>query len=306
MKLSFDPTNIKYVEKIERRLGKTEFVDFFTPPKEGDICIMGTYSRTWRNIPRREILKGRGVEVFGRIDTPTAHARDYLTQCYNRRPARKEQRDILRNKHMPLFSYPCIIRDAIYLDVRAAWFSIVHLVGWDCEYNPGRWLGRGSPPDDFPLQENKVARSALVTIGRSGKLPIWKEGKIVYQSMYNTNENYHIWGVCADVLNAIGLFAIEQGARYVNTDGYIIARAKALPLMEFIQSWGLEARVKYQGAACICGPGAYTIGDHSSLREMKFTRIDCIDREVNVSFLRPRVSKRAFEQARAESAKVIA
>lgn len=293
MKIDFDPQDGKYLEKIEKRLSRTSFVEVFTPPQEGDVVIMGTYSRTWRNKPQREILKGKGVEVHGRVDTPTAHTRDYISFCYPRRPAKKEQRDLLRHKRMPLYAYPCIIRDAVYLDIKAAWFSIVNLVGWDCEYWPGKWLGRGNPPTDFPMPQNKVARSTMVTIGRTTALPVWKEGHMIFQRMYNPTENFHIWGVIADVLNAIGSFAISQGARYVNTDGFIIARKKALPIMEYVESWGLECRVKLAGGALICGPGAYACGGHISTRSMGFTMIDCVDREVDSKFLMPRVSKRA-------------
>lgn len=293
MKIDFDPDSEKYLDKVHARIEKTQIVEVFTPPRDGDVIIMGTFSRTWRNEKRREVMRGKGVECNGFIDTPTAHTRDYISFCYDRRPARRDQRELLRKKKMPLFSYPCIIKDAIYLDIKAAWYSIVSLVGWDCEYMPGRWLSRGSGPTDFQLANHKVARSAMVTIGRTTPLPLWKDGRMTYQRMYNATENFHIWGVIADTLNAIAHVAVNLGARYVNTDGFIISRSKAYPLMQYIESWGLTARVKYSGTALICGPGAYTVGDHASMRSMNFIRLDNIDREVDASFLLPRVAKRA-------------
>lgn len=291
MKIDFDPTCDDYVLKQEKRLSKTQFVEDFTPPRQEDTIIMGTYSRTWRNIPYREVRKGKTAEVNGVIDTPTAHTRDYIAFCYPRRPCKRDQRDLLKRKRMPLYAYPCIVKDAVYLDIKSAWFSIVNLVGWDCEYYPSRWLGRGSAPLDFPLASNKVARSAMVTMGRTTPLPVWKQGHMVYTKMYNTTENYHIWGVIADVLNAIAVHAIKEGARYVNTDGFIISRKKALHLLSYIEAFGLQVRVKAEGDSCICGPGAYVVGPHYSMRSMPFTAIDNVDRLIDDEWLRVRVAR---------------
>lgn len=288
-KIDFDPTCPAYVEKIEKRLSYTVFVDEFTPPSPDDTCIMGTYSRSWRNKKHREVLKRKAVELYGRKDSPTAHVRDYLMFCYPRRPAKKEQRDILKRKHMPIYADPCIVRDAVYVDLRSAWFSICLLVGWNVEYYPGLWFGKGQPPLDFPLKDNKVARSSMTSMGRSGAIPVWHKGKVIYQKMYNSVENFHIFAVIADVLNLIALKAISLGARYVNTDGYIIHKDKAKPLIDYINGWTLDARIKAEGCAVIAGVGAYHIGDHKTGRGMEFHPIDTIDRTVDESFLRPRV-----------------
>jgi hypothetical protein len=289
MKVDFDPTDSRYTDKIDRRLEKTSIVDFFTPPEGDDVVIMGTYSRTWRNKPYREIMKGKTVSIEGRSDSATAHTRDYLSYCYSRRPAKGEQRDLLKPKRMPLYSLPCIIQDAVYLDIKSAWFSIVNLVGWNVEYWPSLFLGRGQPPRDFQMPDNKVARSALVTIGRTTALPMWDKGKMIYRKMFNATENYHIWGVISDVLNAIAAYALRCGARYINTDGFILKRANSAALMAYIENWGLEARYKHEGTALICGPGSYVIGPHATARNMNFTACDYVDRSVNAAFLGPRV-----------------
>lgn len=293
MKKDYNPTDEKFIARTRARSQKTVMVKEFTPPQEGDIIIMGTYSRTWRNKPHREIREGKALEVNGLLDTPTAHTRDYLTLCYNRRPAKKDQRAMLKAKRMPLYAYPCIMYDAIYIDIKSAWFSIVNRVGWDCEYYPGRWLGRGSAPVDFPLPENKVARSAMVTIGRTTALPIWKDGKLTTQRLYNNLENYHIWGIIADTLNAIATFALEHGARYINTDGFILPVKSSPLLVEYIDDWGLVGRAKHAGDAVICGPGAYHIGEYQTIRVMEFHGIDCVDRTIDEGWLRPRVAKTA-------------
>lgn len=294
MKKPFDPFDPRFVERIEKRLIITKVVDTFTPPEGDDVVILGTYSRTWKNKKYREVLKKKTIDFLGWVDSPTAIARDYLVYCYERRPAKKEQRDILKNKRMPLYVYPCVMRDCVYLDIKSAWWAITCGVGWNVEYNPSRWVGRGQEPDDFPIPENKVARSSCVTVGRGGPLAIWKAGKIVYQRMYNNLENYHLWGIIADTLHAIATVAIESyECRYVNTDGFIIPTRHLEPLTEYINSWGLVARVKAHGVGVIGGAGAYRVGDHVTLRDMTFHHMDNIDRTIDREWLRQRVGKKS-------------
>jgi hypothetical protein len=291
LKIPFDPSDPNYVEKIEKRLSYTEYVTEFSDPEPEDVVILGTYSRAWRNKKHREVLTSKAIEFEGRLDSPTSHVRDYVSYCYARRPAKKEQRDILKRKYMPIYADPCIMRDAVYVDIASAWYSIVMLAGWNVEYNPGKWFGFGQPPDDFPFPDNKIARSCMVSLGRSSRLPVWRDGKITSMWMYNNTENLHIWGVIADVLNAIGSHAILLGAKYVNTDGCIISRRYANDMQDYISSWGLSSRIKGEGAAVICGVGAYHIGLHKSGRSMKFHPCEAIDWTVDEDWLKKRVTR---------------
>lgn len=290
MKRDFNPDDPKYVERIEKRLAKTEYVKEFSPPEPDDTVILGTYSRTWRNREKREVLKHKAIEFNGRLDSPTAHTRDYLMSCYDRRPAKKEQRELLKRKRMPIYANPGIMTDAVYLDIKSAWFSIVMLAGWNVEYYPGRWFGFGQPPADFPFKDIKVARSALVSIGRTQKIPLWVKGHLKTQPMYNNTENFHIWGVIADTLNCIASVAISEGARYVNTDGFIISRSKMDFMIDYILDWGLTVKVKAQGGAVICGVGAYQVGSHQTVRGMTFHPCEVIDWEVGEKWLKRRLT----------------
>lgn len=292
MKKEFNPCCSEYIDRIESRVAKTEIVSEFSEPLPDDVVIWGTYSRTWKNRDRREVLKRYAVEVMGRVDSPTAHTRDYLMMCYRRKPAKKAQHELLQDFSMPLYAQPGIFPDASYVDIRSAWYAILCLVGWDCDYWPGRWLGRGLPPDDFPLPDHKVARSAMVTLAKSSKIPIWKNGTLEYKKYYNTVENHHVFAVIASVLNCIAVVAIDHfGCKYVNADGFIIPQNRVDGFMEFIQSWGLSSRVKASGVCLIGGAGAYSFGAIRSMRPFTMRPIDNIRRDVELYWLWRRVKR---------------
>lgn len=285
-KKPFDPTDPAYVSRIEKRLKYTVLVDAFTEPEEKDVVILGSCSRTWRNKKYREVKRNRADIVEGRVDSPIAHARDYLLYCYSRRPAKYDQRITLKKKSMPLHVYPCVLEDAAYVDISSAWWSIMNVSGWDTEYWPGEWFGPGSPPDDFPLPSNKVARSSLVTIARSNTIPVWREGKIHQERVYNRTENLHIWGLVADVLQTVARTAVTVfGARYCNTDGYILPRSNAALLQEYIEGLNLHSRVKWTGPCIVVGAGCYFNPTHSTVRQCQFGETSNLDFSTNAEWL---------------------
>lgn len=285
-KKPFNPEDEKYISRIEKRLKYTVLVDTFTEPVAGDVVVMGSCSRVWRNKLYREVKRSRADIVEGRVDSPIAHARDYLSVCYSRRPAKADQRAILKAKQMPLHVEPCVLDNAAYVDIRSAWWSVMNILGWDCEYSPNVWFGPGTPPFDFPLPSNKVARSSLVTVARSSYVPVWRDGKITQEYVYNRMENLHIWGAVADVLQLVGRVAVTVfGAKYVNTDGYILPLSNANYLSEYINELGLQSRVKWTGPAIISGAGCYYNRTHTTVRKSAWHETSNLDFSTNAEWV---------------------
>lgn len=292
MKSPFCPDE-KYHSRIIERLSYTEYVDEFDPPRPDDVVIMGVYSRKWKNERKRQVLKHKAVTFNGYLDSPTSHTRDYLRTCYTPKKSKTSQREILQNRRMPLYSRPCVLLDASYVDITSAWFSILSIVGWDCEYWPGRWFGQGAAPVDFPLPSNKVARSALVSLARSSHVPVWRSGGTKLERMFNPIENPHIFAVIADVLNAIAHIAVSAfDCVYVATDGFILPTRKAGSFMEFIEQWGLNSRVKAYGNGFVFGPGSYYVGPMRTIKLIQAHRIlDCIDHDINIMWMLKRIER---------------
>lgn len=292
MKIDFNPNDADYVERIENRLSYTTFVEEFDTPMPDDTVIWGTYSRTWRNKKKREVLHRYTDIVNGRKDSITAHARDYLVSTYNACRCSKVQRACLNTFQMPLYADPCILEDACYVDISSAYFSIMCHTGWDCDFSPGRFFGRGQPPDDFPLQDNKVARSSLVSLAKSRTLMVWKQGEFINQKMWNPVDNPHIFAVIAATLNAIAGVAVDVfGCVYVATDGFIVPYDQTESFRDFIDSWGLRSKIKNAGLAFVGGVGAYWIGEKKSQRPMCMHAVDKIRRDIDLTWLHKRVPK---------------
>ena len=292
MKRDFYPDE-SYTARIEKRLAYTSYVVEFDPPRPEDVVIMGVYSRMWKTEQKRQVRSDKAVTFNGYKDSPTSHARDYLRSCYTPRLAKRNQAEILRAKRMPLYSHPCILLDAAYVDIKSAWFSILSLVGWDCDYFPGRWFAKGSPPVDFPLQSNKVARSSLVSLARSSHVPVWRNGGTKLEKIFNPCENPHIFGIIADVLNAIAAAAVDYyGAVYVATDGFILPAARVESFQAFISSWGLASSIKGAGDGFVFGPGSYYVGAMRTIHLHQSPRVlDAIDRDTPLMWLLRRIEK---------------
>jgi hypothetical protein len=292
MKKPFNPTDESYLKRITRRVEYTEFVDEFDTTRPDDTVIWGTYSRVWKNVRRRQVLKRYTAEVNGIADSITSHSRDYLVQCYRKRPAKMEQLQKLKSWRMPNYCKPGILRDGSYVDIRSAWFSVCMLAGWDCEYWPGRWLGVGDAPADFPLKENKVARSALVSVARSTATPVWKDGTVKYQFLYNPVENNHIYALIAGLLSSIAAVAVDVfGACYVASDGYILPTKNVPGLMAYIEEMGLQSRVKGQGLSIVCSVGSYWVGTTRSKRITMPVYRDGIRRDEDSYWLAKKIYK---------------
>jgi hypothetical protein len=229
--------------------------------------------------------------------TPTEVAREYLKLHHpEKRRARREQGDEIKApRHAPMWAIPSIVHDASYVDIRAAYWSILNVVGWDTNYYPQKWLSRGRRPTDFPLPDDKVARNSLVSLCRATPARIWKSGKNEYRRIHNPHENHHLWAVVMDVLNAIAHYAVtECSAQYVNTDGYIVPSRFSDKLMTYIDEWGLQARAQERGRAVVKSIGAYKIGAKRTLLYDARTQVHEL-REVHspadVPWLQSRFSK---------------
>jgi hypothetical protein len=267
-------------------------VEEFTPPQTGEEVIMGTYSHYWRKPhPKREILRRYAITVDGITDTPTHHAREYLKSHYKgKHICKKAQYQTLKMRSMPIYAIPSSHKEGAYVDIKSAWWAILNITGWDCDYWPGKWFSRGVPPLDFPLPGNKVARSALVSLAISNSLPVWVDGHIKMVATRNELENHHIYGVIADVLGVIAETAVHAyGACYVASDGFILPLKRACDLIDYIRSWGLDAQVKYCGATWVMGVGSYIVGPHQSRRPASGRPYSNLRQDLDPDWLQRRV-----------------
>lgn len=206
--------------------------------------------------------------------TPSERARDYLKYMGHGKKKRRvttSQYQLLfpnvRPKAQPLYAIPTTHPDAMYIDVKSAYWSIMSVVGWDVDYFPGKWLAVSSSLDDFPYPDDKIARNSLLSSGISHAMQSWDGSTIKSVSRYNPLSNRMLWEFTQDVLHGVASDMVSRaGAFYVNTDGYIIPSDRYSDAHDVLLSWGLPANLKGRGATDVRGVGDYDIGERVSGR----------------------------------------
>lgn len=216
-------------------------------------------------------LLDRGLQFVPDInvkETASSLARDYLYCKYNGPPpalsGQIERIEAeLKPYNMPGYSKPGSFPHGYYIDIASAYWSILMLWGWDVDYWPSKWLyQRGPVPIDFPYQHNKVSRNCLVSLAQTSRLKLWSPGKGHHEiAIPNSRINWQIMCLIKDVLNGVASEAVNAGAVYVNTDGYIAPNKKvAKKIKQIILDWGLEYRVKYEGMGWVKNGQSYCVG----------------------------------------------
>lgn len=268
---------MNYLPAIEdrarsRRLKWAYFEVDNLPPADAlkEPAYTGAYSYTMLSSRRRLIRSSVCIPLAPGLETPTTIARDYLLEKYKRSPKASAGQiracaDGLAGVISPAYARPAKFDHGYYIDLRASYFSILNLVGWDLDYYPGRWLVHGRPCDDFPFPDNKRSRTALVSCCISPSTPpffprgyAWPADEPLPPTIPNPLINLQLWRLVNDVLACLTYEAVARGAVYTYIDGYIAPdRATADRLLELAKSWGLEGRIKHEGPGEVYGRGGY-------------------------------------------------
>lgn len=244
-----------------------------------EVTLMGSYSMTKLSSRQRMIIKSESIQLTPYIiETPSAIARDYLKEKYKRgqRVSHLQAVTLMDGLRLsPNYAKPSKYDHGFYVDIKSAYWSIMTGAGWDVDYFPNKWLSAGAPPLDFPFQDHKIARNCLVSAGVPGKITRYTPRGVFDEiSPGSPLANVSLYRLISDVLNSIGAAAVELGAIYVNTDGYIAPDANsAARIVQLINDWGLTARIKAEGSGSVLSSGAYKVGRDESqpwkLRKVK-------------------------------------
>jgi len=222
---------------------------------------------------RKRIVK-ETIKIDSEVkETPSAIARDYLRAVYKKGPkATRAQMDAVDGiPPVPSYAAPREFVHGFYVDIKSAYWSIMEIVGWNLDYNPGLWISPGRPPADFPFPEHKVARNCLVSAGRVGGMPMYDYRKLPgdpYSVINRGSEliNHQLPRLIHDVLNSIAAQAINAGAIYCNNDGFIASTPGiAEKVKGIIEDWGLTSSIKAEGPGRVKASGTYTVGAHRTL-----------------------------------------
>ncbi len=269
--------DVRAIERRNRYKQVIEVKSAFEWPRASDLtepAILGTYSIATLKTKTRYMLAPGCLKIarYGTdIETATSLARDYLREMYRQPRITHSQAELTKNQYMPLYARPSYYNNGYYIDIKSAWWSILLLAGWDVDYWPGILLAPGRPPIDFPYPLHKLARSALVSVAQSTTIDITIPGQLTrtQKPAYNRLLNWPLYALIAHVLGAIAIQAINAGAIYVNSDGYIAPNEEsAEKILNIINQWGLKSTVKHEGKGWVLGPGCYRVGSYRTKRNM--------------------------------------
>lgn len=239
------------------------------PEKLQELALLGAHSYSLIQTRRRLIKKNTTIEIEeGVRETPSAIARDYLRMIYKHGPrTTKRQLDTTSKcPPVPNVAKPQKFAHGFYIDIVACYWSIMQIVGWNVDYNPGLWLMQGRAPYDFPFKDHKVARNCLPSAGRTDGIPRYNPKKLPgdpYDEVRpgNNLKNLQLPRLIHDVLNCIAVEVLDAGAIYINNDGLIAPTPGIAKTCEgIVADWGLKTKVKAQGSGTVKASGTYRVG----------------------------------------------
>lgn len=292
------------IDRVHRRHERYETLALAELPNPAELhedAILGTFSYTLQSSSVRLVRSDILISLDGTAETPPALARDYLTTRFGKASKiRWPQLTRLKvnTRPLPLYAKPCRFREGAYVDIQAAYWSILAATGWNVDYYPGRWLLAGDPVSDFPFQgssaRHKLARVSLVSSALHVPMSRWSAGRREVLSVDTGNKliNSQLVGAVRDTLHAIAWEARRAGAVYVATDGYICPDYRSIrAVCEAVRSWGLEPRIKGHGNGAVYGPGSYMVGPmHSRTPHDRLIPADNMREGEYDGWLKPRFS----------------
>jgi hypothetical protein len=264
------------------------------PFELGEPTIVSRYARCGIESRARFIRTDVLVSVNGCFETPSAVARDYLMLKYRYGPKwTSAQRDVVKAEitGTPLYVVPTKFEDGAYIDIKAAYWSVMVRCGWDVNYYPGHWLAFEDPPLDFPWDYDKRARNSLVSVGRATQITMWRpESGFKLETRPNPRPNSQLFCLIMDLLNAIACDAIAEGAVYVFTDGYIAPDMDtARRIIGRIHEWGFDCRIQGQGRGEVTNLGSYRVGHKHSKKISDAGQHNSVKRLPYYSWLKDRM-----------------
>lgn len=228
-------------------------------------AMMGYYSVTIPQVKMKLVPYQYLKEYRGMHETETGFTRQYM-RTLPKRKIRKEEYYQYRVTRPPLYVRPAIVKDAIYVDLKAAYPSIYKKLGWITDYVRMKYWGVGDPLHyPYPMTW-KAGRSFIVSGARHVQYGrhIYN-GRIEVKKYMSPFSNPPLVSGVYDVLSMIARFAeYSLHACYWNVDGGIMHRKAADIFLPFIESIGLQASIKYEGKAVVMSSGYWKVGAHET------------------------------------------
>lgn len=149
--------------------------------------------------------------------------------------------------------------DGAYFDIKSAYYQLYNRLWLDVCYPRG--MGKlDLSPIAAKLQHWKAARNGLIGVTISRQTTGVKGPKRIKVTTTNQFLSPHLWATIQGLLNELAMTAIELGAIYVATDGYIFPKkSQYLVFGDFLKDVGLQYHYLYNEIT-IRGWSSYAVG----------------------------------------------
>lgn len=153
--------------------------------------------------------------------------------------------------------------EATYTDLTGAYHAIYRRLWLDCAFP----RGRGTLPLRNVAERVakwKLARNSVIGVIRAREGAGYRGNSRIKLRMDNRFLSPHLWATVQGCLNEIAYHALETGAIYVNTDGYIHpAGNKVIQFQRWLSDFGLRYTT-LSGDCKIKGWGNYSVGERQT------------------------------------------
>ncbi|MEM1673079.1 MAG: hypothetical protein QXT86_13600 [Archaeoglobaceae archaeon] len=173
----------------------------------------------------------------------------------------------------PLYAKPGIYYNMVYVDISDAYYTIYRKYFY-VQYKRGKYLS--SPVAIGELDISKRVKRSIYGVMRTNSILRYERlnGQIKYMNKiaFSSTYNADLVNLINDILHMVAYKAVNNfNAVYFNTDGAILPQSVAEQYIEYLESIGFKAKIKFWGEEVeIKGVGAYRF---DSIRSGTFDRI---------------------------------
>lgn len=179
----------------------------------------------------------------------------------------------------PKLSIPGFYQNIAQVDIKAAYFTILSIIGMYPNVMWGVALGVGSRLDTYPFAETKIVRNSLYGTAFNPHLRYVTGSKLTSVQPGVKLSNPHLVQITQCIMHSIARKAREMGAVQWHTDGGILPEKNVYLFMAYVaETYGLTLKLKCTGEAAVFRPDQYITAVHSPRRKLFVPlRIDTID-----------------------------
>ena len=169
----------------------------------------------------------------------------------------------LLDKRVPLHYTGPSEGDFVYIDLKGAYYQIYRCLWLDTTY-PRGYYGR------YPLREVadtlnvwKPARNAVIGICRSREITGIKGNRRFALQIRNRFLSPGLWATVQDILHWVASTAVEMGAIYIHTDGYLFHQPETgelLPFVGWLMDNGFRFEFRANGQGQVVSWNNYRVG----------------------------------------------